>query len=1087
MAGPRYYKIEAKPGANWLDLTNYVRADWGADGIGAEDRHGEFNTGPMSFVIHDKGNPGLATHSWITALAQATGDVPVRVSESFGDTAPPVYTRVFYGYLEPGQFAYEGDVITGFTACGMLQFADRIDAAPARNGEAAITTHSGHASTLATTMLRKLGFTTGTAADVSIKDYKLGDTQADADWNHPKRYYGTARADLDAEYPLGDLVPAHLGDDVRGFYVEGGRLYRLTDTYRGEVLDNDGNPYTTTACRLATLQSYAGGATHECLAVVEGRREQVKAVSWRPTSEAWGAVQSGVALTGTAVSLAFPPAALIASGVSLALSGVERLTRRAMETATGEYRWIATKVVVLNVGDGTNGPSGVGRVIGPAGSPAQNQDYTLPTPTARWFTLVDHLCTSGGNSVGNSVGVLWRGETGEHPDHPSGLTNIYRTYWDTARLRWEGQRVVTDADGRPMGGMAASQECVLVGYPGGYRVAVRTDGDLPFEYVDTVYDRPPGRFIGSIASNQTVGGVPYRYITWVYGNSTNLAVWTAFDINGSRPSSVVVNTTSITPSDAATVYVLNSTSRYEVVGGVATRGYLHVTYACASPRVAGRENDNNVKLYLGSVYVDHDAIGTMLEDSYATYPLSNNVGFGCRAPLLWLDQEHVGTTDIYRYLTVAQYADDGRYLTDIYISSCYARAYLHIDLQRNPMTIGDILRGMGGAFLLYLRLNDVDACNSDDDVRVVSRFAWTPAGAGTLSTDEVGQSPRVNGVEYYLGAQAQVGGERITGGTVTVGSRGFVANVNSAFLTRNWARASCAYIAARYPRTSATYPFGRRLFEVNARCIDTSGTERILGFKDLFKTCVVTFMTGLNTSAIIRSIGFDRKTLAYRLKLIEYGVSGGVGDGVDWTADEPASDTVDSTFGVEDTYTAPTEATPTYAVYDWDIDSEPLLDRRANPTPALACAYAFTVKQPGIKLLSYLYGVFDTCTGDDAGLWLECWADGGGKPGTPIAGSRALVLPDERTIGGYYQQVLGDGVLREANLPNGEVWLVVVVDGDANVTAAPYEWSTGTATGWARALYVEFAVGQKASWLTAWPTSDTKATNTVPAIYLAGG
>ncbi len=78
----------------------------------------EPRSGTITFRIIDK-HTNKNTHHWIDTIA-AGGPIPVRVKHSSG-------ALLFWGRIEPGLCTYEGDCLTTFTACSLLQFAAKLD------------------------------------------------------------------------------------------------------------------------------------------------------------------------------------------------------------------------------------------------------------------------------------------------------------------------------------------------------------------------------------------------------------------------------------------------------------------------------------------------------------------------------------------------------------------------------------------------------------------------------------------------------------------------------------------------------------------------------------------------------------------------------------------------------------------------------------------------------------------------------------------------------------------------------------------------------------------------------------------------
>jgi len=448
-------------------------------------------------------------------------------------------------------------------------------------------------------------------------------------------------------------------------------------------------------------------------------------------------------------------------------------------------------------------------------------------------------------------------------------------------------------------------------------------------------------------------------------------------------------------------------------------------------------------------------------------------------------------------LTACAWTDRDALITDIHITSLYAKLNIHVDLDRDPVSIGYMIIEAARSGWLYVRLLSPDACNSADDVRIISRHAWTPVSAGALGKDEVSCSPRVDGIEFYDGCISDIGGQRIEEGSTGVGKT--VYSLSGAYLTPALARAMALRVVAEYPRTSAAYPFGRRRFIPDVLNLDDGSDDAPPGYADMFKSLTVTFQTGLDTSAIITAVGINRAALRYPCRLLEYAVAGGVGLGVDWAADEPTSDAVALDYPALVAAVAVVAVESSRILTGWNCTHVLTATVQDNPDNG-PCAWAFPIHLPhGATLSGFEFKLTRAGAPGDGEIPFELWSDFGGRPGTRITGARSLVLDTATRLEGLnhadlFSDDLGypDPALRLAIPPTDLVWLVYVQDrqdgGDVPTVAPPLVWADSLVAGRAfRLSFADLSLPELASsqWLEEWIAAEEVSTHYAPDVQVA--
>ncbi|MBM3314054.1 hypothetical protein FJY70_05640, partial [candidate division WOR-3 bacterium] len=545
---------------------------------------------------------------------------------------------------------------------------------------------------------------------------------------------------------------------------------------------------------------------------------------------------------------------------------------------------------------------------------------------------------------------------------------------------------------------------------------------------------PPSRFC--VALGNDYSGLKLAH--FVYGNG-------AENTNGQALVITKIAGTTTPPTETLVSGMPDSTDRVLHAGPA---HYQIAGYTYATGVYQHRDSEGRVLLYAGGLRVQSGSTAVEFDGQFCQYPLPDS-GRDWRPPMLWFDNSQA----VYRLLTCCCWLDRDRLVTDFASTSLYAQAYIHHDFARDRRSIGQVLAEAQRSFWLYLRLGSLDPCNDADDVRVVSRHYWTPPELGGLGPDEVARNPRVDGCEYYDGATADVGGQRVTCGSVGVGRT--VYQVGGEFLTPAWARVITKEISTRYPRRSSLYPYGRRRFLPAVRAVDTGAAEQPPTQYDFLKRCAVSFLSGLSVDAVIAGVGVSRSTLLYPCALLELYVSpiSGQADGVIWTKDEPAEDVVVQAFPTFEPIAAAEVVAATKTLTGWNCTHVISAVTQSNPADG-PCAWALKVWVPfGLNLAGYAYKLTEGGADEDGGLALELWTDHGNRPDEAVPGTRALRIGhDTLSAGlqyaGLWDEDHEDPDMRTAIAP-GTYWVVCVIDrqdaGPVPIVAPPISWADALA------------------------------------------
>lgn len=1085
------FKIEVRHSGSagaWVDITGYVLPNWQSDDVMAEDGCLNHVGGSMSFLICDR-DTDKTTHYWVQLLATSTTIPELQIMHNASGSV------VFYGRLQPDAYVYEGDVITGFTALSILPYADTLDmdahgdtlltstdgaqmhatgwriydegldlcdslvtdgdvatiegvayvidyvidassfvtktAIAAGAGGCVITRgevgqYSGGAESLYRRALRRAGCKQGSVYDCVIRNYKRGETQLDMDWNPSARYWSDATVEM-SDDTTSEVLPYVNFESLTtvGFVLKHGRLFRINELGElSEIVDSAGAAYTTTGHRLFYFLAESG--TH-CMAIFEAtvRRSysrQTSQAKWGPWAASGAGVGAGIA--ASFIPLVGPFVAPLAAG--LASYGVSALSITRRDIPNSDQFYACTGVRVLSMG---NGKSNYGDNEG-FGVGVIERYKAAPHVENLRYTPGDSVCTMQ-NPNYTSPGMIWFADWNEANQQ----VEVLGYFWLTTNSDWsaiqQANRTSTEC-GKPAGGMAGFEFNFAIGTVNGAFILTPTDaggGAWKWKGKLVKVDRPPARFLAAL---RRVDGNEC-WANYLWGNETHQTLEQKYKDAAAAyyaPASLPVTEVQDV-HNTPTGFALLCCSTHVVT--LAGQDSVTVIYEAIA-------DDNRRLLYAGYmrpatgygvwIFAHNDNV------ALCQYPLPN-IGGDWRAPIMVQDG---GQNDLWRLFAVCVYSDTDYIITDVHDTSLYQRALIHHDFTRDKMTVAQVLRGCQSHWC-YLRLNSTDPCESPDDVRVVSRHSWTPKSAGTLAKDNVVHDPRIDGIEYYDGAVCDVGGQRIEAGDVTVGKRVF--GVQGTFLTAGWGRVIAAEVVARYPRRSATYPYGRRKFLPQVRAVDNEdGDEVPLLSTNLFHMLAVTFLTGLDSVGFVTGMGVDRNGLVYPAKLLELAVVDEVADGVTWTNDQPEMMPADIVVPTYATVTPPANVAPTERTIDWIIPSAQL---EVPVAKGSASAYVWGLMADlgagglytGIKIKQLTLGV----AGDEK-LKCSLFTDSGNAPGVEIADTHVDYDPAGKGPG------LIDADAAENPWVSGVVWLMICRE-NANTAQIAWRDAAVVATGYA--------------------------------------
>lgn len=1054
------------------DATPYINKDsWQSGSLMSERTLMAFEGGDLSFTMVDKDTDSShAGQFWADLLAQAT-DLPTILVQD--DSVSPA-KEMFFGYIEHRNITRD-NIHTSFTAISALNYADRLDMHDDLEGQGETNTYSGLASTLAATALRKAGHAAPDAAtdEVDIKDYYLGSTQQDTDYNHALRTWHTAGADPDTETMLSDLVPwVHdMGGGVTslGFQCIHGKLYRVDSAARSGIaltqittVPEGENEAVSNGTRLFY---YTDADLTDCLCIVQTEAREMRTRTQNPTN-----LFGTLVTTAAMIALAqWNPWVAIGAG----LTGTQLLKWLAGSSLrpTGEQNRVVTAIHIMDIDSSGGLGNNVNRTISPRDwYYAADGDYFVPG---------DSICSTRPWEAVTSLIYCGRYVPGEN-----------RTYLHS--FEWNGQawekHTLTTLRGRPSGGAAAVEGFSLFGMEDGVALSY----EVRSGYVITnrsAAKTPPSRFFCAL---------PYdhdgkRKIKFPVGNGQDYCLTAYY-----HGAALHVDRDTINNLPAGKSVLIHS-NPYRITFPVGSAPACTGIY-----RALG--DDDRPYLYCGWFYIYDNVLrrATTYEPCAHALPMGGDGDW--RPPMLYSDTNHINGATIYRLVPSAVRLAGDRIVVDHYHTSCWPVARVHHDFKHDRMSIRQVLEGIARSYGCYLKLMTTSKPSSADEVKIMSRFGHTPASVGTISADEVSKGPLIVGTEYYLGAEANVQGERITDGDVSIGTAGRVFPVGGVFMTPNWARGLADWVTTQYPETSADYPNGRRIMEPWVRVINNAGTKEYPGFSDLYKTATVTCYerggSAETITGLIIGVSFDRATMRYRVRLIEYASAD-----VTWTADEPAATEAEVAFFAE-TATDEIPTVITASKISVGCMTHPLLLNIAKDNPTTyPCAWTWKVHLPhGLNLTHYRYGLWAEGTELDSAFWMSIWTDSGGNSGYPLAeidSCRSLLLHDGQAAGPVNTALnwkLADTSAADTSLATissyyltpAIYWVVAVQDGtESGTTPAPIDWWDLGQAGCGDARNLPFSADTSGdfslgTWIDYWDSTLDQRSRFAPAIYLVG-
>jgi len=1096
------------------DVSAYIQPDYASARMLAESRLFQFEAGDLTLNFVDK-NTTQTHRYWSNRIAGSasysyggkTFDWPMVKVYDPAATATPLYV----GFIDKRFIAWDGDVISSFRAVSFLAYMDTLDMRPARNGQGATATYSGLADALARTALLKAGNAApGGTADVDIKDMDLGAGQENCHWNHSAREW-TNNFEVDpATGPqLGDFVPSGSTSITghRGFVVWKGKVYRVVVGARSEVtltdmaLERTSTPTgpITTAYRMFPIRMYGSGAERNCVCIVLATPRN----SYTTVKSNWAGYKwlDPTIRVGT-LPLNFIPgwgwAACI--GANLALSGVEALTERSSRQSNQDQFWAVDGISILSI----DADGGLGDTVSVELS--RSYFYSLDKWTPADSVATSSTCSDPGAAPGELWFAEWKSGVGQY--------QFWRTTWQRNGTPRSANLVGSPKPeyGPPVGGIAVQDRVAIVGTQHGCAVYTQALNQQWKQEFLTV-DRPPGRMLAALRF-EDVGG-DARWIGVPYGNGSGQYVYQKYISGGARyatPSAIPA----ASMKDLAGETRGNIADEIRVLScspSVFLRTYTQGEFESCGIVYATLDADDRERVYASTAYAD-DFGGNKLrviqaddDSADCAYPLDGGMSGDWLPPHPFTDSGE----GIRRMLTFCRRISTNYTVWDTYVSSRWAVARVHWNFATEPLTIRQVLEQIAISSYSYLKVYNPDAPTSAVYCKVMSRHSYTPPLAGTLSAAEVYRNPQVQGIEWYDGVDSVVNGERITAGTTKIGSQVF--RLNGLFLAANWAVGIADRIVANYPSKSAanpTFPYGRRVFRIELRRVNSSGTLNKPGYYHLYQRVTMTCFSNATVSGLILSLGYSRVTGRYEMLLLEWD-----SHDVDWTTNAPTPTFTDYDAVSVDAVVEPIPSGAPVISVGWLIHPD-IVGARANPNPVYPCAYAHKIHLPrGLNLTHYRYGLTEPGGGTHAALWFSVWTDSGGRasyPLEPIPQTFALAIHDGRSTG-YYEQELNYYLASDTSggypstsgtstgwpvtitnyhLAPGVYWVVTIQDGSAAaVTPAPIDWWNGGKAGMGDAWWLGYAAGTSddyilGAWLDNWDTAIAVRAQYVPAIYLVG-
>ena len=864
------FKIEVKIDGNWRDVTQYVTPDWGTEVLIGESGCQNYEASNLTFHIVDR-DLTPSVRYWFSQMASADTIPEVRVKSVYGDTEPPLTRTIFYGYVNPGCYTWEGDCITSFTAIPILSQGDRMDMLDVVKSSHPDGRYSGLAEDLTVSALRALGCQGGSQPDVIIQDFPnfgTGTPQQDSmDWNHSLReWHPSPAAEL-----VGDFVPkpdiAIGSSDMLGWTVRYGKIFSVHMDERDGITLQEIPHGIANGVPVRIFPFHLGNAspTRWGLCVVFARKRAVY-VGTPEIWQGWQAIDTFLAAGGLVASMALGNP-LVSAGVMMLGEVGKGLTRKYRWEKSNRQEWQICGLLIYGIQ-----PDGLlQQVRYYAGSPF--------APSTVGYCPAFTVCYARQNTKGTAQGEIFFTRWYEVTQYWA----LYRAYYDTASgsVKTEGLgislRFLDENDqktGRPIGGMATRQRVFLVQCEGGLVVvAAWTSNGVQLVKGRVCYgvQNSPRQYIGALVNSE--GGNYYVYFL-VPDSKKAIKQRVPLTSDEFLPPYELVDVTLDNSTDWDGEIV---NSRFCDNVGQPAENWAGVIYT--------QRSGNRYNYFAGVAKTIFGNSGVNIVSDYSRYPLPQGDEGTWNPPMVFRD---AAQNNFIRMVVPCARLNGETWIDDWYLSSLYAVPRIHWDFAQNRMTVAEFLKYVAQSFWCYLRVLDPSPVNSASGIRVVSRHYWTPTLTGTLDKDSIEMQPKMVGVEYYDGAYSSLGSVEIRQGSVAIGKTVFP--LSSPFLTPAWARNICSQIVALYPRKSGNYPFGRRVFRLNALWIvDEGNVKKPVGYEDVYRLVQISPVSGVQIYAIITSVGFRRADLTSPVTCLEYCIHpvSGKGDGVFWAVNCP--------------------------------------------------------------------------------------------------------------------------------------------------------------------------------------------------------
>jgi hypothetical protein len=824
-----------------------------------------------------------------------------------------------------------------------------------------------------------------------------------------------------------------------GFVCQNGGLYRI-DKARTESgrADNNGiklTPITTKPSgeteavnqgyRLFpyTIQLTADGAT-PCLAVVQ----TVVEPSYTTTAQrildpyvAAGQTAGGVALT---IFKASTPAAIAATaGLAIVGGALRNMTATVKVTPTGTYYRRIRVIHIMSIGDGTdNAYTGVGAMFN-----STVPGLTGATPTK--YVPPDSVCVSGPYTGLGSL--LWV----DVFDSSAGTLMEWTAKYELGS--WSSWANYTFA-GVPAGGLAAQliYGKTLVCHALSNAVVV-TGGDNGVKRITLTSDHQSSRFVSSLVTVNGINGI-YRIAFFPEAESDHYIQAVIFDrAGGSGFKDVTLSELTIDPGAAAvTDFRVICAGQAAEVDGVNSCPVLYRGLNAAEEQY----------VYAGLLYYDSIFAEVKLNSTYCTKAVPSAQQSETIPPFIY---EDTSSPSSFRFVTACSNVNGKKLVTDWFYSGLSAIAFVHHDFLTDPISARQFVLTCAQSFGLQLKLLGCDHPSGATLCKVMSRHAWSPHSLGTVTRVAQARDSKIVGTEYYLGAEGNAYGERVTVSTCPNAGERHVYPVGGAFSQPVWLRALGGWIVAAYPERNATYTNGRRIVETTIHKIIPvlpATTPYVPGYDNVYGQATLTLFTAGNITGLLLGLGFNRRTGAYRATFIEWNSTD-----TTWTGDAVDPTVVECAIVTETTITAPAAVGASAGrIIHWDVMASPTNTGQTNPVDG-PCAFAFTVdlcrplrlKRYGIKLTA-------TGTSTSGGVLMAFHYDSGGVPGLEIVETRAGIggTPgvglDGLSAGWNWfdLDVWNNGNLTEWELAPGLYWIVASIDrqDSVGITKPPIVW-----------------------------------------------